>query len=131
MSNEKRAPTPRSSPKTTSDSYQVGSEGRSAFSEAPAPAREKARRDPALWLPGGSELDQDPTRPELETRYSVDARRLKGTPQVGVRLRQTDFHRLCRAAEIYGVRPTTMARMMILRGVKAILDAELRDKGVG
>jgi hypothetical protein len=38
---------------------------------------------------------------------------------------------LKRAAEIYGVRPTTMARMMILRGVKAILDAELRDKGVG
>jgi hypothetical protein len=89
------------------------------------------RRDPAIWLPGGRELDQDPTRPELETRYSVDAHRLKGTPQVGVRLRQTDFHRLCRAAEIYGVRPTTMARMMILRGVKAILDAELRDKGVG
>ena len=77
-----------------------------------------------------AEPDDDRIDP-LETQYSVDARRLKGTPQVGVRLRQSDFHRLSRAAEIYGVRPTTMARMMILRGVKAILDAELRDKGVG
>src|SRR5689334_4753335 len=127
MGDEERASTRGPPPKTTSDGYQIGSEGRSGFSDAPAPKPEAVRsnrRDPAIWLPGGSELDQDPTRPELETRYSVDARRLKGTPQVGVRLRQTDFHRLCRAAEIYGVRPTTMARMMILRGVKAILDAE-------
>jgi hypothetical protein len=94
-------------------------------------ARERAGRDPSIWLPGQEELDQEPIDPARETGFSVDARRLRGTPQVGVRLRQTDFHRLCRAAEIYGVRPTTLARMMILRGVKAILDAELRDKGIG
>ena len=94
-------------------------------------SRERAGRDPAIWLPGESELDQAPTDPARETRYSVDAHRLKGTPQVGVRLRQTDFARLHKAAELYGVRPTTLARMMILRGVRAILDADLRQNGIG
>ena len=46
-----------------------------------------------------------------------------------MRLRPTDFERLRRVAELYGVRPTTLARMMVIRGVGAILDAELRRKG--
>ena len=33
--------------------------------------------------------------------------------------------RLLQAAELYGVRPTTLARMMVVRGVNAIHDAEL------
>ena len=30
---------------------------------------------------------------------------------------------------LHGVRPTTLARMMVIRGVKAIFDAELARKG--
>jgi hypothetical protein len=48
---------------------------------------------------------------------------------VGVRLRPRDFERLGRAADLYGVRRTTLARMMIIRGVNAILEAELRRDG--
>jgi hypothetical protein len=46
-----------------------------------------------------------------------------------LRLRPRHYERLRRAASLYGVRPTTLARMMVVRGVNAILDAELeRDR---
>ncbi len=92
--------------------------------------REKRRRDPGIWLPGGDDLDSEPTSlADSETRFSRDSWGGRGNPQVSVRLRPTDFERLRRAAELYGVRPTTLARMMVIRGVGAILDAELRRKG--
>ena len=90
--------------------------------------REKERRDPALWLPGADDLDQDLGPPDQETGFSPDRWR-RGNPQVSVRLRPMDFERLRRAADLYGVRPTTLARMMVIRGVRAILDAELQKSG--
>jgi hypothetical protein len=90
--------------------------------------REKERRDPAIWLPGSDELDQDLGPPDSETGFSRDRWR-RGNPQVSLRLRPLDFDRLRRAADLYGVRPTTLARMMVIRGVRAVLDADLRKQG--
>ena len=59
--------------------------------------------------PGG--VDDD--RPEpAEHRYSR---------QVGLRLSLEDYDDLSRAADEYGVAPTTLARMLVRRGVRAIL----------
>ena len=102
-----------------------------ALAEIDAQRRpEKARRDPAIWLPGPNELDEVTGREEdQETRFSRDSWGGRGNPQVGIRLRPRDFERLHEAAKLYGVRPTTLARMMVIRGVKAILEAELRRDG--
>ncbi len=104
-----------------------------AFAQSAAKAaaerkREKERGDPAIWLPGSDELDQEPLSPDVETGFSRDRWR-RGNPQVSVRPRPLDFDRLRRAAQFYGVRPTTFARMMVIRGVNAILEAELRKRG--
>jgi hypothetical protein len=104
-----------------------------AFAQVAAEAaderrRQKERRDPAIWLPGPDDLDQELGSPDRETRFSRDSWS-RGNPQVSVRLRPLDFDRLRRAADLYGVRPTTLARMMIIRGIRAILDAELERSG--
>lgn len=101
-----------------------------AFAEVSAKVRtEKERREPGIWLPGESELDREGTLPDTETRFSRDSWGGRGNPQVSVRLRPSDFEALHRAADLYGVRPTTLARMMVIRGVRAILDAERRRDG--
>jgi hypothetical protein len=101
-----------------------------AFAEVAAKARdEKARREPVVWLPGGDHLDLEPIDESRETGFSADSYRGRGNPQVSVRLRPLDFDRLRRASQLYGVRPTTLARMMVIRGVRAILDAELYRRG--
>src|SRR4051794_38779996 len=102
-----------------------------AYAQVAAKARsEKERRDPSIWLPGGDELDAEEGRDaSRETRFSADSWSGRGNPQVSVRLRPLDFGRLRQAADLYGVRPTTLARMMVIRGVGAILDAELRRDG--
>jgi hypothetical protein len=92
--------------------------------------RKKREREPGIWLPGGDELEQETGRlADQQTRFSRDAWGGRGNPQVSVRLRPSDFERLRHAADLYGVRPTTLARMMVIRGVGAILDTELRRKG--
>lgn len=96
-----------------------------AAAETRRKQREERRR-PELWLPGEEELDREPEQPE-DTSFGVDDYVSGGSKQIGLRLRSRDFERLCQAAEVYGVRPTTLARMMVLRGVKAILDAERSD----
>lgn len=102
-----------------------------AFAEAAAKEQErkKSQRDPAIWLPSEDEFDEETYKsPDEETRFSRDGLQ-RGNPQVSVRLRPRDFERLRRAADLYGVRPTTFARMMVIRGIGAILEAELRRKG--
>jgi hypothetical protein len=99
------------------------------FAEAASKERERKKEAdrPPIWLPGGEELDHEgSTLPDRETRFSHDAWGGRGNPQVSVRLRPLDFQKLRRAADLYGVRPTTLARMMVIRGINAILDAELR-----
>jgi hypothetical protein len=145
-------PGPGGFPRTASPGYQVGSEEPASPerpSEAPtdqdderidpyvayaqaaskAREREKSAGRPGIWLPGPEELDREPGLEDRETRFSRDAYGGRGNPQVSVRLRPRDFRRLREAADLYGVRPTTLARMMVIRGVTAILDAELRRDG--
>jgi hypothetical protein len=153
MPGDEREPTPDPSLKTGSSGYQSDSEETPTFSEVPEgeppeeridpyqafadvaskvrkeKEREKEKRQPAIWLPGEDDLDQENALADQETKFSGDGWRGRGNPQVGVRLRPSDFERLSRAAEIYGVRRTTFARMMIIRGVNAVLDAELRRDG--
>ena len=136
----------------SSDGYQAGSEEPTPLPDAPHPqpqaddepmdpyvayaqaaAREredrKREREPAIWLPESDQLDADPGLVDTETRFSRDGWGGRGNPQVSVRLRPRDFERLSQAANLYGVPRTTFARMMVIRGVGAVLDAELRRKG--
>jgi hypothetical protein len=48
--------------------------------------------------------------------------------RVTVRMTPMQYERLGEAARLYGVRPTTLARMLIKRGATAILDEERRDR---
>jgi hypothetical protein len=54
------------------------------------------------------------------------ARTRAGSQQLGLRLRPKHFEQLGKVADLYGVRPTAMARMMVIRGINAVLDAERR-----
>ncbi len=47
--------------------------------------------------------------------------------QVCVRLLGEHYDDLAAAAELYGVSPTTLARMLVRRGAKAVLDSYRRD----
>jgi len=44
--------------------------------------------------------------------------------QVGIKLRPADYEALASAAFLYGVRPTTMARMLVNRGARAVLESK-------
>jgi hypothetical protein len=49
---------------------------------------------------------------------------------VGIRLSDRDYWLLSESAELYGVAPSTLARMLVRRGAQAILDRE-RGEGEG
>jgi hypothetical protein len=152
MAGSDEAPTPSTSPRTTSDGYQSGSDELSPSADRPGSdqqddddlvdpftayahavannrERKKREREPGIWLPDSDDLDQERLPEDAETRFSRDAWGGRGNPQVSVRLRPRDFERLRQAADLHGVRPTTFARMMVIRGVGAVLDAELRRQG--
>jgi hypothetical protein len=56
----------------------------------------------------------------MQTLYAA-AREMR-TRQVNVKLRRSEGSDLDRAARIYGLAPSTLARLLVNRGVKAILD---------
>jgi hypothetical protein len=90
--------------------------------------RDERNRAPGTWMPGPEELDRDP-QPADGTDFGTDGPEREYTSrQLGIRLRPKHWERLLEAARLYGVRPTTMARMMIVRGTNAICDAELRAR---
>jgi hypothetical protein len=121
--------------------HSLGSDDGRAADEATAPdffrtmveaaarkEREERNRAPGLWMPGPDELDRDP-EPGDDTDFGTDGPEREYTSrQLGVRLRPKHFERLLEAARLYGVRPTTMARMMIIRGINAIHEGELRAR---
>ena len=79
--------------------------------------------DPAGgWLPGERELDQGQSGDPSEEKP------IRKEWRVTVRLRHGQYEQLSVAAELYGVRPTTMARMLINRGANAIVNAYRRDE---
>ena len=90
--------------------------------------QQEQRRVPGTWMPGPEDLDRD-REPGDDTGFGVDGpTREYASRQLGVRLRPEQFERLLEAARLYGVRPTTLARMMIVRGTKAIQEAETRAR---
>jgi hypothetical protein len=90
--------------------------------------RDERNRAPGVWLPGSEDLDRDP-EPGDDTDFGTDGPERDYTSrQLGIRLRPKHWERLLDCARVYGVRPTTMARMMIVRGTNAIHDAELRAR---
>jgi hypothetical protein len=81
-------------------------------------------------MPGPEDLDRDP-EPGDDTEFGTDGPARDYTSrQLGIRLRPKHWERLLEAARLYGVRPTTMARMMIVRGTNAIYEAEVRARAL-
>jgi hypothetical protein len=79
-------------------------------------------------MPGPEDLDRDPETGD-DTEFGTDGPPRDYTSrQLGIRLRPKHWERLLEAARLYGVRPTTMARMMIVRGTNAIYEAEVRAR---
>ena len=75
-----------------------------------------------------------PPGERLETLEDQDRRRRTYTRQVGIRLSHGQFQELSHAADLYGVAPGTMARMLVRRGARAVLEArhlyDLKQGGV-
>ena len=69
---------------------------------------------------------EDELLEEVESWREDDHPPVPTTRQVGVRLRPAQWDRLVLVAEWAGIRPTTMARLLINRGARAIIDEELR-----
>ena len=71
-----------------------------------------------------------PTEPELLEEVGSwreeDHPQKPASHQIGVRLRPEQWDRLLMVAAWSGIRPTTMARLLINRGARAIVDEELR-----
>jgi hypothetical protein len=79
-------------------------------------------------MPGPGELERD-FEPADDTEFGTDGPAREYTSrQLGIRLRPKHYERLLECARLYGVRPTTFARMMIVRGTNAIHEAELRAR---
>jgi hypothetical protein len=90
--------------------------------------QDERNRAPGTWMPGPEDLDRD-SEPGDNTDFGTDGPERDYTSrQLGVRLRPKHWERLLDAARMYGVRPTTMARMMIVRGTNAIHEAEMRAR---
>jgi len=68
---------------------------------------------------GVPELSEIPS-PALERELSVR----RGFRQVGIKLRPDDYDALATAAEMYGITPTTLARILTARGAR-----ELAERG--
>ena len=100
------------------DSERYSDSAASPYPELPEPpAKRRDRMEPRSgWL---REIDfvagGPPDREEPRDR------------QVNVRLDPRRYRDLCKAADLYGVAPTTMARMLVRRGVLAVLDERRRD----
>jgi len=81
--------------------------------------------DPASGWLEADDFETPPPGPR-EPSEDRDRRRRIYTRQVCIRLAPEGFAELSRAAELYGVAPTTMARMLVTRGAKSILDSRRR-----
>ena len=105
----------------TSDGYLPDSDGYSDSAvspyASPPPERVRDRMDPRSgWL---CEFDF--------VKDGIPPRKEPMERQVNVRLDRDKYRDLCEAADLYGVAPTTMARMLVRRGTRAVLDERRRD----
>ena len=103
-----------------------------AAAEAKQDARPRRRPDqprggvdPASgWLQDEDFYADERDRPE--TREDQDRRVRTFSRQVCVRLSGGQYDELARAAELYGVARGTMARILVRRGARAVLDHHRR-----
>lgn len=80
--------------------------------------------DPAAgWLESG---DFEAPLADGEIDEGRDRRQRTYIRQVGIRLSHSQYAELSHAAGLYGVAPGTMARMLVRRGSRAVLDARRR-----
>jgi len=75
------------------------------------------------WLESADFQDSSSADDSIEDQ---DRRRRTYTRQVCVRLSAAQHAELSSAADLYGVAPGTMARMLVRRGARAVLDARWR-----
>ena len=75
------------------------------------------------WLESADFQDASAADDSIEDQ---DRRRRTYTRQVCVRLSAAQHAELSSAADLYGVAPGTMARMLVRRGARAVLDARWR-----
>jgi hypothetical protein len=71
---------------------------------------------------------RQPSNPVGPTRRGPHPTTRRRWPRWPLRSGATRYERLLECAPLYGVRPTTFARMMIVRGTNAIHEAELRAR---
>jgi hypothetical protein len=92
-------------------------DGGSPYEPPPPPPRRPSRMDPRSgWLRERDFVADGVPRPQEPMER-----------QVNVRLSPYHYRDLCAAADLYGVAPTTMARMLVRRGTRAVLDERRRD----
>ncbi len=83
--------------------------------------------DPAAgWLEASDFAGPGPPGGRPEPVEDRDRRRLTYSRQVCIRLSNSQYQELAHAADLYGVAPGTMGRMLVKRGARAVLDARRR-----
>ena len=98
--------------------YPVRDEGRVASASTEGGA--DAGADAPFWKRRRSFAEL----PGQELGRLVVPRREPLSHQVNVKLRVEDWHVLCAEAAEFGIRPTTLARLIVERGVEAIASRE-------
>jgi len=84
---------------------------------------DQARLDQLYW--GRRRRDPPPASlPGDEIGDVGTVRRRAPVRQVGIKLRPADYEALASAAFLYGVRPSTMARLLVNRGARAVLESK-------
>jgi hypothetical protein len=107
-------------------------EGQRRHDEAEARRPRKHRVEgekPAETDPASGWLEADDFETPLgegELDEGRDRRQRTYTRQIGIRLSPSQHAELSNAADLYGVAPGTMARMLVRRGARAVLDARRR-----
>jgi hypothetical protein len=84
-----------------------------------------------LFGGGGPRIDLPSADTQVPSEAESPRPRSDSRPdvrQVGLKLAREDYDQLAEAADAYGVRPTTLARMLIRRGVRAMLKADRAER---
>jgi hypothetical protein len=92
----------------------------------PGPKRDESRRDRRRFF-GLLHRHREPVTglPEIRRRdFDVEfgAQTTRGGRQVNIRLSPALYEALCTAAEYYDTKPTTLARLLVARGARAIAE---------
>ena len=113
------------------DSERYSNSEASPYPDVPADLRPRDQSPSGQAYPGKRRNRMEPRSGWLrEIDFVGDGQPVPEEPmerQVNVRLDSSRYRDLCRAADLYGVAPTTMARMLLRRGVLAVLDERRRD----